>query len=119
MLGKPEEQPSDLVILPGRRASEVGPSLVTVQAARWRPPSGPERELAETYRRAVALATERGARTLVLPAALVLGSWPIDDVTRVALTVLMSTPSPLREVTIAVTTPAMLEKWAEALAREP
>ena len=119
VLGKPEDQPADLVILPGRRAAEVGPSVVTVQAARWKPPSGPERALAETYRRAVAIAIERGARTLVLPGALVLGSWPLDDVTRVALTVLMSTPSPLREVTIAAQTPAMLEVWAEALARQP
>lgn len=119
VLGRPEDQPADLVILPGRHEAEVGPSMVKVQAARWTPPSGPERALAETYRRAVALAIQHGARTLVLPSALVLGSWPMDDVTRVALTVLMSTPSPLREVTIAVQTPAMLELWAEALARQP
>jgi hypothetical protein len=43
----------------------------------------------------------------------------MEDVTRVALTVLMSTPSPTHEVTIAVPTPAMLELWAEALVREP
>jgi hypothetical protein len=35
------------------------------------------------------------------------------------MTVLMSTPSSLREVIVAVSTPAMLERWAEALAREP
>jgi hypothetical protein len=67
----------------------------------------------------VALATQRVARSLVLPGALAVGVWPMEDVIRVALTVLMSTPSSVREVTIAVPTPAMLELWAEALIREP
>jgi hypothetical protein len=43
----------------------------------------------------------------------------MSDVTRIALTVLMSTPSTVRDVVIAVPIPAMLEVWAEALAREP
>jgi hypothetical protein len=118
-LGPPEDQPGDLLIVPGRRDADVGPSVATIAAPRWKPPSGPEHRLAEAYRHAVVVANERRARSLVLPAALVLGSWPMSDVTRVALTVLMSTPSTVREVTIAVQTPAMLEVWAEALAREP
>lgn len=67
----------------------------------------------------MAVANERRAQSIVLPGALVQGSWPMDDVTRVAMTVLMSTPSTVREVTIAVPTVAMLELWAEALVREP
>lgn len=118
-LGPPEDQPGDLLIVPGRRDKDAGSSVVTIQAPRWTPPSGPEHRLAEAYRHAVAVANERQARSLVLPAALVIGSWPMRDVTRVAMTVLMSTPSTVREVTIAVRTPAMLEVWAEALAREP
>lgn len=119
VLGEPEDQPGDLVILPAKHPGERGARTVLVEAPRWKPPSGPERALAEVYRRAVAVATERGARSVVLPPALVLGFWPMEDVTRVALTVLMSTPSPAHEVTIAVPTPAMLEVWAEALVREP
>lgn len=119
VLGAPEEQPADLVILPGRRSDEPSPFVVRIAAPRWKPPSGPERALAEAYRTAVSVATQRRATSVVMPGALVLGSWPMDDVTRVALTVLMSTPSTVRDVTIAVSTPAMLEIWAEALAREP
>lgn len=119
VLGSPEDQPADLVVLPGRKDEEVSPFVTVIKAPRFKPPSGPQLALAEVYRRVVAVATERGAQTLVLPAAVVIGSWPMDDVTRVAMTVLMSTPSSVREVTIAVQTPAMLEIWAEALAREP
>lgn len=92
---------------------------MTIKAPKWTPPSGPERPLAEVYRRVVRVATERRARSLAIPSALVLGSWPMEEVTRVALTVFMSTPSSLRDVIVAVPTPAMLEVWAEALAREP
>lgn len=119
VLGAPEDQRADLVMLPGRRDEEVSPFVTVLKAPRFTPPSGPQLALAQVYRRAVAVATERGAESLVLPGALVLGSWPMDDVTRVAMTVLMSTPSTVREVIIAVHTPAMLEVWAEALAREP
>lgn len=119
VLGSPEEQRADLVVLPGRKDEQVSPFLTVIKAPRFTPPSGPQLALAEVYRRAVAVANERGAQTLVLPGSLVIGSWPMDDVTRVAMTVLMSTPSTVREVTIAVQTPAMLEIWAEALAREP
>lgn len=119
VLGAPDDQPGDLLIKPGRREQEVGPSVAVVAAPRWKPPSGPELALAQAYRRAIAVANERQARSLVLPPALVLGWWPMDDVTRVAMTVLMSTPSTVREVTIAAPTAAALEVWAEALAREP
>lgn len=118
VLGDPRDQPVDLVILPGRRdVDDIG--LVTLKAPKWAPPSGPELALAQVYRRAVQTASEREARSVALPSALVIGSWPLDDVTRVAMTVFMSTPSTVRNVIVAVQTPAMLEKWAEALAREP
>jgi hypothetical protein len=42
----------------------------------------------------------------------------MEDVTRIALTVLLSTPSTVQEVTIAAAGPGTLERWAEALARE-
>lgn len=118
-IGDPRDQHADLAILPGRRNSDVDPFTVMVKAPRWRPPNGPDRALAETYRQAVQLATERQATSLALPSSLALGVWPMEDVTRIAMTVLMSTPSTVREVTIAVPTAAMLEVWAEALAREP
>ncbi len=106
-------------MLPGRRAARLGPRTVAVAAPRWSPPSGSERLLAQAYRDAVAAADLAGATSMVLPSTLARTVWPLADVTRVALTVLMSTPSTLREVTIAVPTPAALETWAEALAREP
>lgn len=118
-LGRPDDFAADLVILPGRRDDEPAPSVVVLKAPRFKPPSGPELALATAYRRAIDVATQRNARSIVLPAALVLGSWPLADVTRVAMTVIMSTPSSVRQVTIAAGTPAMLERWAEAIAREP
>lgn len=119
VLGTLDDQPGDLLIKPGRREADVGPSIAIVAAPRWKAPSGPDLALAQTYRRAVEVANARQARSLVLPGSLVLGSWPMEDVTRVAMTVLMSTPSTVRDVTIVVSTAAMLEIWAEALAREP
>lgn len=119
VLGPADDQPADLLIKPGRRDDDLGPSVAVVAAPKWKPPNGPDLPLAQAYRRAVEVANERQARSLVLPAALVRGWWPMDDVTRVAMTVLMSTPSTVHEVTIAVQTAATLEVWAEALAREP
>jgi O-acetyl-ADP-ribose deacetylase (regulator of RNase III) len=119
LLGIPDQCPADIVVLPGSHAkASQGSRIVTVAAPRWQRPSGPERSLAEAYRAAVAEANARSARTMVLPAILARGPWPLDDVTRVALTVLLSTPTTLQEVTIVARTPAMVERWAEALARE-
>jgi hypothetical protein len=118
VLARPEDVPGDLVVLPGVRAAQDG-RTVTVPAPRWRMPAGPEHLLANAYRQALAAASARHARTLVLPAVLALGPWPLDDVTRVALTVLGSTPTTVVHVTVAAQTPAMLETWAEALARQP
>ena len=56
---------------------------------------------------------------MALPAILAQGPWPLEEVTRVALTVLKSTPTTVHEVVIAASTPAMVERWAEALVREP
>lgn len=119
VLGRPQHQAGDLVIVPGRRDKDAQHSVVVIAAPKWRPPSGPDHALAQAYRRAIQVANERQARSLVIPGALVLGSWPMEDVTRIAMTVLMSTPSSVREVTVAVPTAAMLEIWAEALVREP
>jgi hypothetical protein len=118
VLGDPRRQPGELVILPGRHSDEPDLRTVVVAAPRWRPGGG-TRPLAEIYRRAVEVTNQRAARSLVLPGSLTVGPWPIEDVTRVALTVLMSTPITARDITIAVPTPALLERWAEALVREP
>lgn len=82
-------------------------------------PSGPDRALAEVYRQAIAEANARAARSLELPAILARGPWPLDSVTRIALTVIMSTPTTLQEVIVVAGNPSMLERWAEALIREP
>ncbi len=55
---------------------------------------------------------------MALPAILARGAWPLEEVTRIALTVLLSTPTTVREVQIVASTPAMVERWAEALVRE-
>ncbi len=118
-LGDPRDQHTDLAILPGRREVDVDPFTIVVKAPRWRPPNGPDLPLAEVYRHALDVATQRQVSSITLPSALCIGVWPMSDVTRIAMTVLMSTPSTVRDVVIAVPTPAMLEVWAEALAREP
>ena len=93
--------------------------MVTVRAPRWQRPGGSGHLLAEAYRDAVAEANARHAQTMALPAILARGPWPLEEVTRIALTVLKSTPTTLHEVVIAAGTPAMVERWAEALVREP
>lgn len=110
---------ADLLVLPAHRArAPEGSRVVRVAAPRFSPHGGIDHLLAQAYRDAVAAANTRGARSLVLPASLARGPWPLDDVMRIALTVLLSTPTTVREVTIATSGPAMLERWAEALARE-
>jgi O-acetyl-ADP-ribose deacetylase (regulator of RNase III) len=118
VLGRPEDTSADIVVLPGSRVHESG-RIVTVVAPRWHSPSGPERLLADAYRQAVAQANARNARSMALPATLARGVWPLEELTRIALTVLLSTPTTLHEVVICASTPAMLERWAEALVREP
>src|SRR5215213_4086231 len=115
VLGAPTELPADLVVLPGRKAQFREPRTAFVVAPRWEIAGGSELMLANAYRAAMASATQRKARSLVLPAILARGPWPIEDVTRVAMTVLMSTPCTAEHITIAVPTPAALEAWAEAL----
>jgi O-acetyl-ADP-ribose deacetylase (regulator of RNase III) len=117
-LGRPEQVPADLVVLPGAHLQHRPDGrTVVVPAPRWTMPDGPEHRLAEAYRKAVALANARGARTMALPATLARGPWPLDEVTRVALTVLHGSPTTLREVVVVASTPAILERWAEAIAR--
>lgn len=91
---------------------------MTVAAPRWHPPNGPERMLAEVYRHAMAVANAQHARSMALPAILARGAWPLDDVTRIAVNVLTTTPTTLSEVMIVASTPAMVERWAEALIAE-
>jgi O-acetyl-ADP-ribose deacetylase (regulator of RNase III) len=108
VLGRPEDTAAAVIIRAGSRPAEDG-RVVTVVAPRWQGPSGPQHVLPEAYRHAVAAANARGATSMALPAILARGPWPLEEVTRVAL----------HEVTIAASTPAMLERWAEALFREP
>ena len=119
VLGEPDDQPGDLVVLPGRRSGSRDPRTVLVAAPRWEVSGGSEVRLAEAYRAAMAEATTRGATSMVLPAVLARTAWPVEQLTRVALTVLMSTPTTVRQVTIAAPTPALVEAWAEAVLREP
>jgi O-acetyl-ADP-ribose deacetylase (regulator of RNase III) len=118
VLGHPEDSSADIIVRAGARPAEDG-RVVTVSAPRWQPPRGTEHLLAQAYRDAVAAANARQARTMALPAILARGPWPMDEVTRIALTVLRSTPTTVHEVLIAAGTPAMVERWAEALVREP
>jgi O-acetyl-ADP-ribose deacetylase (regulator of RNase III) len=117
-LGTPEDVQADLVVLPGAHAqSRPDGRTVVICAPRWTMPDGPEHRLAEAYREAMALANARGAHSMVLPAILARGPWPLDEVTRVALTVLHGTPTSVHEVIVVASTPAILERWAEAIAR--
>jgi O-acetyl-ADP-ribose deacetylase (regulator of RNase III) len=118
VLGRPEDTSADVVVRAGARASSEG-RVVTVRAPRWQQPAGAEHLLAGAYRDAVAAANAREARTMALPAILARGPWPLEEVMRIALTVLKSTPTTVHEVVIAAGTPAMVERWAEALVREP
>lgn len=118
VLGHLEDTAADIVVLPGAHPRKSG-RVVTVVAPRWRPSTGQERLLAEAYRQAVAEANLRGATTMALPAMLSRGAWPLEDLTRIALTVLQSTPTSVREVLIVANTPAMVERWAEVLVRQP
>jgi hypothetical protein len=118
VIGKPTDLPGDLVILPARKASFREPRTVLIETPRGGIPSGSEVALANAYRDALAAANARNAQSIVLPVSLSRGTWPIEDLTRVAMTVLMSTPTSVKEVTVAVPTPAALEAWAEALLRE-
>lgn len=118
LLGEPEDTDAEIVVVAGTRPRHDG-RIVTVAAPRWHPPDGPERLLAEAYRDAVAVANTHGARSMALPGILARGVWPLEQVTRIALTVLLSTPTTVEEVVIAARTPAMVERWAEALVREP
>ena len=117
VLGRPEDTLADIILRAGARAADDG-RVVTVSAPRWKPPRGTEHLLADAYRDAVAAANARQARTMALPAILARGPWPMEDVTRIALTVLKSTPTTVHEVVIAAGTPAMVERWAEALIRD-
>lgn len=119
LLGHPDDTHADLIVRPGWRTHPGNDERhVTVHAPRWHPPNGPDRALVLAYREAVAVANERQARVVALPAILARGAWPLDELTRIALTVLLSTPMTAHEVLIVASTPAMVERWAEALVAE-
>ena len=114
VIGSVHDINADLIVLPGKRAFADG-RVVTVAAPRWQGPDGPDRAIAQAYRDAVAAASDRRAVSLAVPAVLARGLWPIDQSIQVALRVFDSTPSTVQEVTVVARTPAMLERWAEAL----
>lgn len=117
-LGIPEHTEADLIVLAGARAQwRPDGRTVVIAAPRWHIPNGPDHALADAYREALALANARQAQTLAVPAILARGPWPLEEVTRIALTVLRGTPTTVREVVVVAGTPAMLERWAEAIAR--
>lgn len=118
VLGHAEDTSADIIVRAGARPGQEG-RVVTVCAPRWQRPGTADHVLAEAYRDAVAAANARQARTMALPAILARGPWPLEEVTRIALTVLKSTPTSVHDVVIAAGTPAMVERWAEALVREP
>ena len=117
VLGHPEDTSAEIIVRAGTHPAEDG-RAITVRAPRWQPGRS-EHLLAEAYRDSVAAANDRQAHSMALPAILARGPWPLDEVTRIALTVLKSTPTTLHDVVIAASTPAMVERWAEALVREP
>lgn len=118
VLGIAEDTDVQLIIRAGSHHADDG-RVVTVPAPRWHSPDGPKHALPEAYRQAVAAANARNATSMALPAILARGPWPLEEVTRVALTVLKSTPTTVQEVIIVAGTPALVEIWAEALVREP
>jgi O-acetyl-ADP-ribose deacetylase (regulator of RNase III) len=117
-LGVPEDSDADLIVLAGEHA-QLRPDgrTVVIAAPRWHLPDGPAYVLADAYREALVLANARKARSMAVPAILARGPWPLEEVTRIALTVLQGTPTTVREVVVVAGTPAMLERWAEAIAR--
>lgn len=117
LLGHPDDTNADIVIHAGSRASQRG-RVVTVVAPLFRPPEGPEHLLADAYRQAMAAANARDARSMAVPALLARSYWPLDALVRVGLTVLVSTPTTLREIVVTSTAPGMVERWAEAILRE-
>ncbi len=102
---------SRLVITPGRRPviEIVGP----VFSAR----DNREYLLSQAYRLALQRADDCGAAILALPTQLAWAGWPMEAVTRIAMTVLSSTPTVVREAFIVVPTVAALEIWSETLMR--
>jgi O-acetyl-ADP-ribose deacetylase (regulator of RNase III) len=119
LLAPIEHVDADVIVLPARRAHDDGGRVVRIAAPRWRMPDGPDRLLAEAYRDALRAAGRHHARSLAVPAILARGPWPLAAVTRIALDVFDSNLTDVRQVWIAANTPAMVERWAEALVAHP
>lgn len=107
----------DLVVVPPGHPAAGSPGVVTVDAPRYRA-ANQDYLIAGAYRRALEEATRVNAGALGLTTSLSRGPWPLDSVTRVAMSVIASTPSSVRRVEIATPTAAGVEIWAEAIARE-
>jgi len=72
-------------------------------------------QLARGYREVLRVADVWGARRIALPATLAVGGWPFDELTRIALGTLASTPTRVESIVVCCPTSAALERWAEAL----
>ena len=93
--------------------------LVHVAVPRWTVPADHGHRLAAAYRAVIGTADGLGARTLAMPALGTTGPyWPLEELARIGIGTLASTPSGLRDVQLLVSTAAALEALAEAMARE-
>ena len=117
-LGIPQQTEADLIVLAGAHA-QLRPDgrTVVIAAPRWHLPDGPDHLLADAYRQALVLANTGKARSMAAPRSSRADPGRSREVTRIALTVLQGTPTTVREVVVVAGTPAMLERWAEAIAR--
>ncbi len=71
------------------------------------------------YRSVLAVADDLGARTLWVPAfGTVLPYWPLSDAARLAFSTLLNTITSVRELTLHVSSPAAVEIYLDALARQ-
>lgn len=93
--------------------------LVHVSVPRWSVAADHSHRLAAAYRAVLGAADVLGARTLAMPALGTTGPyWPLEELARIGIGTLASTPSGLRDVQLLVSTAAALEALAEAMARE-
>jgi O-acetyl-ADP-ribose deacetylase (regulator of RNase III) len=74
--------------------------------------------LSRAYRAVLAAADQAGSRSLVMPPLGTTGPyWPLDDVARLTVGTLRTTPTGVRDVMLALPTPTALERFSEAIAR--
>lgn len=74
--------------------------------------------LSRAYRAVLAAADEVGAHSLVMPPLGTTGPyWPLDDVARLTVGTLRTTPTGVVDVVLALPTAAALERFTEAIVR--